>query len=366
MTSDKPWQESLEEEATTWHETTTMEGKAIRVGTHTKTSLLQAQKDRIKRGKNVIEPFTEWLITHYGIQRPYARQQATLAWSVYEETHGNPVSIIQHDITVSYYNYIKIRSALSRFATWISTREDGSDSTRQIGRRISNELLRLPRRGRQTHLLPDPRGAFLSKNVPYSHTEETNIYIAVERIKEKYGSRWPWFWATIRIYLRVRVTPEMLVHMKRSDAVYALQRHLAGEVAGIPLWSRRTTKRANAGGTRTIPVSLIKDELLSLVYWPYEWSTLADLIAPRIPPERRVSVATRRVKARFKDVIKESGVPWDSHNSNIRIKYTAMRRIYEETKDLLLLQQIFGVNAARLKRFPWIRKISDKIGKKKS
>jgi len=360
----KPWKESIEEEALEWHESISPDGKVNKAATLNRSQLRKAQMARIERGKYVIDPFTTWLVKHHGLQRVNARRQACIAWSAYEETNGDPVSLLRGEILMSYQSYLAMRSALTRFGTWLGTRSGASDKSREIGRRISNELLHLPK-------LPSPKGQNIApkknksvpKALPYTRAEEERIYLTVDELRKQYGKRWPWLWPVARIYLKTAVPPVILVHLKRSDATYALQRHLKGEPAGIPIWSRREAKKQSMGGTRIIPASLIDTELRLIVYWPYEWTILADIIAPTSKVERRISAASSKIRTRIRDIVDRADIGLKKRdNFMLRLRLTAIRRLYEETRDLLLLQQVFDTQVTTLKRYPWIKKISGKKG----
>ena len=352
MSEDYPVLRSLKEECTTYED---IVDEKHGPRTLRKVNWHQYHREirrRAHKGKPITVPLTKWLIHKFGYADITAQTMAAVAWTLYADSRGDPVGVLRNP-DFPWTNYLKARGALNKLATWMIT-EHTDGEVHDLGRKILSELTALPARGPEIARARRVKIGLTTKIQPLTVEEEGALFDAIERIRARYSTRWPWYWSCLRIVAKTGMRPDDLVHIEFERTERACIAGLRGEPAGVPIWRRRSQ-------AALIPIALILDEIKPLVFGPQPWGTLADLISPRAKEINRHHTATKQLRICLRKTYKEAGLYPEGQNKTAkyhigkRVQFRALQRMWETSRDWLLLQQMSGMDLMRLKNLSWLR-----------
>lgn len=336
--------------AMVYHET----GDGRKVGILDRGKLRSLRMERTRQGREVLGRFEEWLVRHQGLSVRSAQSTRALAWNTLLETNGQPLDVVS-DPLLNYQTYLRIRGAITKLCLWMLSDPKASDEDREWARDTVNLVSRVSR----TRQVERPTGSKDKKVRPVDDETAHKVLEAVTRLGKKEQIQRPWLGPVLRIRYLTGVGSPEVVCLRSFDV-----RRACNEMRGrgkkkptwVPVWTKDRRRKS-----RAVPGSLIRDELFQIDEWPWEWGIVADVIAPhRQTPEQRIDVASREVSRHSTRVLREAGVLEDGMSPIQRthqLKWWAWARMFKQTKDWVMLQQLSGMSISRLKQYPFLRDI---------
>jgi integrase len=291
-----------------------------------------------KIGAEALADFEKWLVVEMGLSEEAATRTRALCWVALYSTGANPIEKLRANI--SWYYKIQLRSALGKLAAWIQSDPDSTPEDRAWARKVVNGMADTP-------VYSDtwtPRIPRKVRGVPKTLSEDDYVVLleVVERRHKRQGFRTPWARPLCRIVLLAAASTDEVVYIERDVVLEALTDKRQGRPAGLPLWKRGQR-------SRMVPLSLVEDELLTLAQWPAEWGTVADIVAP-LADDNRMTTAAYYLRREWTAVCTEAGV---DRTTPQMLRWRAAHATFKATKDYVLVQQMFGIDIPKMKRYLW-------------
>lgn len=316
----------IEDECTVWSDTA-IEGSAARFGYVDK----QAYRDRLtqerRESKRVMAPFIQWLQSEMKTTDVQSRREAAIVWLLLKETENNPVDYIM-DTTIKRQSRAFAKAAVRNFCTYMIANADRYPKGDIIWAKSTLKKLMAPIPMAQD--LGSTQGPPRPTKVPPRPLYPREYRAAVKAWKEysyKTGMSAQRYAAGMLVFATGIKARELML-LTKADIEHLL------ETGNLRIISWSIDKN------RVIPIKGLEDECRLLLGLPVEWSTLADLVAPRANPTDRVERASAIIARLFREgVVEPLGLPRKSIMTRIRhfLGYVAWRR-----GEPILAQQYLG------------------------
>jgi len=324
-----------------WHVVYNEQGKPVeQYSVADKSTYYRLQRELAAVGRDALEDFTLWQVLELGRSEGSAARASAVVWVALYSTGANPIERVA-DPTMNWYYRVQLRSYINRLAAWILGDADADPEDRTWARDMITKLASVPLKQSKK---PKKAKKKTPNTPPITPHDLSVLHEVVERRHKRHGFLRPWAKPVMSIMLKTApgIASE-LCYIERDTLLDALTEHDdQGKTGALPLWSRR--KKA-----RLIPVALIEDELRTLAAWPADWGTISDIIAPRA--NHRTTYAAAQIRKELKETFAEAGIEWIPSRSIKALKWGAMLEVFKRTKDLVTIQQVFGVSVEHLKRF---------------
>ena len=180
---------------------------------------------------------------------------------------------------------------------------------------------------RITRAVKDHGGRFRSRIRGLSEADVDRLLRTIDAHKD--DPKHPWTWPTLTLLVKLGLRPEVdLAYIQREAVVDALKH-------GDELWIDSKFSKE-----RPVPVGGVQDALEALIEIP-NWTFVADLISPQASEDTRVSSAYQAIYRKLKQVAEQAGLDASQVHPN-RLRHSAAQRLYNLTKDIMLVQQLLG------------------------
>lgn len=304
----------------------------------------------LRRARRKLEGFQRWLVRGSGLAEDRADVNVALVcravWEASQEGEGDPLDHLANPM-LSKPSYSQLKAALKRYYTWQLVRKSSSDAEKASARRQLGKLAVMRGPG---GLLQRQRG---HPTVPLPQEQFRKLMRSLPAWCKKMGPRWPWARGVLGIRLKAApLIRSELVWVQRSDLVRA---RVDGPKWGtIQLW--RKTKRAPR--SKIIPLALIEEEVDFLTDWPWEWGTLADLVAPTTRKRSRGAKAANLIGQATQAFVEDTTGIRLGPNDTPSLQWATYVWLLKWLKgDWLSLARISGVSETRLRDHPDLLKV---------
>ena len=274
--------------------------------------LLKARKRLAAKGREVMQPFREWLIEETGVGDTTANAYCLYVWNALIVTGGEPMKQL-HRTDLSYNTKNIMKAAFKRFAAF-------TGDTALFTDLASHKTTRLIKDRKKTKPTKVKR--------PFTRGEVDALLGAVNEHKD--DPRYPWAWPILRIIiklgLRTRIDACWIEKVRVQEAV---------KVGALRIWSKREKMRV-------VPTRGVQEELEVLLRWPFEWEIVADIVAPGAPHDKRANAAYDKLRKRLKYYAEMVGIPPEDMQTH-RLRHSAALRLYKETNhNIVAVSQLLG------------------------
>lgn len=275
--------------------------------------LVRARRTVGAAGREALEDFSTWLVEEEGLTPQTAERYAQYLWQAVIATGGRPLQQMERaDITVSTKN--AIRAAVRQFGVWQNDGELVAD--------VENKRIR--------RLLKDRRNSKPEKVVQPLSDETLHAFMGALNA-DRGNPRRPWAWPCISIMVKLGLRA-------RSDLCSGISKQAVDEaVSGAPL-----VIIGKRGTRRVVPSSIVHDELETLAAFPYQWGTVADIVAPASDPKNRSNAAYTRIRKAIHEYAETADIDPRELRTH-RLRHTAALRLYEASgHDIMLVAGFLG------------------------
>lgn len=302
-----------------------MAGESVQFGKPDSKKLHVAVLEHHRKGQETLQDFRKWLIKTRGVTLSTAKNHTGRVWDALCFTFDVTASKsrvwqVLDDMRYSHATVQNYRSALKHWANYSQDAE------------VMTQLTLRSSRGRKSLVMQAPRASA----TPYAKKDIRKLLRNVDKLKD--DPRYPWAWPILRVVILTGMTPTDVVWVDK----HRLETCFTANT--LEIWSRTR-------GSQKIPLGLIEDEIRMLLAIPWRWETLADLICPTSGKHGRTRGASLALRARMKDVFLAAKLHRD-RNWVHRLRLTAARAYYKQTKSLVAAGQILGlrdINEVRLR-----------------
>lgn len=261
--------------------------------------------------KESCKEFVRFMVEDAALSKQSAETYANYVWHALLTTGGNPVDALRRrDLQLTTKH--AIRAAIRQYALFTHR---GELVIELAGLKVK-KLLR-DREAPTKHILP-----------AFTEEEVGRILAAIDA--DKGNPRWPWTWPVLRILIKLGLRAGADTPWIQRDSVI----HAFNSGAPLMIWSKRLKQRG-------LPSGVVRDELEVLVHWPSAWNYIADIVAPATPAENRPKSAYAHIVQHLKAYAVTVGIDAAEVRSH-RFRKTAALRLYEATKDIMLVSNFLG------------------------
>lgn len=311
-------------------------------------------REQLRQARELLLPWRDWMIRSLGLTEDRANVSVALLvrtiWEHPGEAGENPDPISGLYYAKSRPAYSQLKSSIKRYYTWQLTRRDSTEPEKTWARRQLGILATSAKfdNGLSVRLVTTKKNAIEPEPIEVLE----RLLSELPAWYKKYRARWPWAAALGGIILKIGpYIRSELVYLRREDLVLA---RADGKRSGVfKMWA--VTKRKSTN--RSIPIGLVWAEAETLCRWPWEWTTVSDLITPNPDSYHPVGSASRlleRSLSRFQtDVL---GRTCNAH----ALRLASWAWMFRQLKgDWITLARITGVSDSKLREMPSLLEISD-------
>lgn len=312
-------------------------------------------RERSKRGEKALPGFAEWLIKKHDVRPVTAVRTRAIAWSLYEETGGDPASIFHRDIWIeaaTYRTVIDARSAIRRLCDWLlMTSKNPADHewAREQIRLILNapRIQRMPTTNRIL-----PKGDSKKQGTtPLTNEQAQRVIDLIDDLAIERRVRAPWYRDVMRILALTGMDAVDLPLLARRDLVVALQQPRKRSWIRVQKTSHRRLR------TQIVPLMLVRDEVKRLLAWPFEWRVLADIMAPSGDPAKAANAAVIRIRLAWGHLLAEAVPEVPKRRRHKALRNWVLTQIFRAQYDWVLVAQVSGLSLYHLRQIPWLLEI---------
>jgi integrase len=276
-----------------------------------KADELYAQRYPVARaGREALKPFREWLVAEGAGERT-ARNYVQSIWASLISTGGNPMADFS-DPRYSRSTKLVLRAAWSRYAEWTDDAE--------LERELSSRRLK--------RTIADKKNTHATRAKPGFSVNIVDQFLA--EIDTDFDDQdYPWAWPVLRMMLILGLRAGVDVTWITREAVATALRH------------GTLTITSKGDKVRTLPREPVLLELRRLLEIP-NWEVLSELIAPQSRDEvTQHQTAYGYIANALKAYAERIGID-PSEVKTHRFRRAAALRVYAETRDIVLVQQMLG------------------------
>jgi site-specific recombinase XerC len=263
-------------------------------------------------GREALDAFNKWLLAE-GVGERTARNYVQQVWASLMATGGDPMRDFLNPKFAKSTKLV-LKAAWSNFAVWVGDLE--------LEREFTSRRLR--------RVISDKRNTRASHALPGFGPEVVDEFLRVID-QDRHNEVAPWRWPVLRMMLILGLRAGVdLTWITRAAIVTAL------ETGTLTIVSK-------GDKLRSLPAEPVYLELKWLTEIPGQWNDLAELIAPwyRGDSTRQHETAYAHVAAALKQYAEQLGLdPSEVHTH--RFRRAAALRVYNATKDIVLVQQMLG------------------------
>lgn len=264
--------------------------------------------------REACKDFVRFMIEDAALSKTSAQTYANYVWHALLTTGGHPLEALRRkelQLTTKH----AIRAAIRQYALFTQR----ADLVLDLAGLKVKKLLR-------------DREAPTRKVLPaFTEEEVGRILAAIDA--DKGNPRWPWTWPVLRIGIKLGLRAGADTPWIQRESVL----HSFHSGAPLMIWSKRLKQRG-------LPSGVIRDEIAMLAHWPGAWNYLADIIAPATPPENRPKSSYAHIVQHLKAYAVTVGIDASDVRSH-RFRKTAALRLYQATKDIMLVSNFLGHNS---------------------
>jgi integrase len=288
-----------------------LKGPAREKWTPTAAGTLHEQRYPIAAaGREVLEPFRRWLVAEGAGERT-ARNYVQQLWASLISTGGDPMADFSN-VRFARSTKLVLRAAWSRYAEWTDDAE--------LERLLSSRRLK--------RLIADKRNTHATRAKPGFGVEVVDRFLA-EIDTDRDDPDYPWAWPVLRMMLILGLRAGVDVTWITRDAVARALQH-----GVLTIVSKRDK-------LRSLPAIPVLHELEALLEIP-GWEVLSELIAPQSRDETgQHQTAYAYIASALKAYAERIGID-PAEVKTHRFRRAAALRVYAETKDIVLVQQMLG------------------------
>jgi integrase len=255
--------------------------------------------------------FVRFMVEDAALSKNSAETYANYVWHALITTGGTPVDALRRrDLQLTTKH--AIRAAIRQYALYTNRGE------------LIVELAGL----KVKKMLRD-REAPTKKILPAFTEQEVGKILAVIDA-DKGNPRWPWTWPVLRIAIKLGLRAGADTPWIQRESVL----HSVETGAPLMIWSKRLKQRS-------LPSGVVREELEVLSRWPGAWNYIADIVAPATPAENRPKSSYAHISKHLKDYATAAGIEASEVRSH-RFRKTAALRLYQATKDIMLVANFLG------------------------
>lgn len=255
--------------------------------------------------------FVRFLVEDAALAKGSAEVYAHYVWHALLTTGGKPIEALRRR-ELQLNTKHAIRASIRQYALYTRRSE------------LVAELAGL----RVKKLLRDREAPTLRTLPQFSEVEVGNILAAIDA--DKGHPQWPWAWPVLRINIKLGLRAGADTPWIQRESVL----HSVKTAGPLMIWSKRLKQRG-------LPSGVVRDELEVLAHWPGAWNHLSDIIAPATPAENRAKSAYSHIVAKLKEYGAVAGIDPSEIRSH-RFRKTAALRLYNATKDIMLVANLLG------------------------
>lgn len=264
-----------------------------------------------RAGREALGDFCEWLVEE-GVTPKTASNYVQQVWASLMATGGDPMKDFANP-KFARATKLTLKAAWGRLAEWL---ED-------------TELERVLSSKHTARVIADKRNTKASKAKPGFGVEIVDRFLA-EIDKDHDDPDYPWIWPVLRMTLILGLRAGVDTTWITRESVERAIEH------GI------LTIVSKGDKLRSLPAAPVRPELLRLLELP-GWMAIADLIAPRSTrgSDLQHQTAYAYMATALKNYAERVGVDPAEVRTH-RFRRAAALRVYAETKDIVLVQQMLG------------------------